>query len=146
MHGAGVVKSATEHRAGTYIYNDKSLIAIGECRVEDCALTVLTQIVSRPTDDRAIIDAGSKGLTSDLIGLEDYGHIIEYPEAKIIELSEEHGHVDFSKCKRKPQIGEKINIIPNHVCPVTNLYDYVTIYKNQTVTEVITVDARGKVT
>lgn len=145
MRGAGAVKSATEHRAGTYIYNDRSLLERGECKVSDCALTVLTQIVSRPTENKGIIDAGSKGLTSDLIGLINYGYVKEYPNAKIIGLSEEHGQIDFSDCDKKPVVGEKINIIPNHVCPVTNLYDQVYIYENDEVIEILSVDARGKV-
>lgn len=144
MRGAHAVKSATEHRPGTYIYNDKSLIARGECGVDDCALTVLTQIVSRPTEDRGIMDAGSKALTSDLLGLDGYGLVREYPDAIITGLSEEHGHIDFSACVTKPQIGEKINIIPNHVCPVVNLYDHVHIYENERVVEILPIDARGK--
>lgn len=144
MRGAHVVKSATEHRLGTYIYNDKSLIARGDCKVTDCALTVLTQIVSRPTADRGIIDAGSKALTSDLFGLENFGLVREYPEAVIHTLSEEHGHIDFSACATKPIIGEKVNIIPNHVCPVVNLYDHVHIYRDAMLIETLDINARGK--
>lgn len=144
MIDAHIVKSATEHRPGTYIYNDKSLIERGQCGADDCALTVLTQIVSRPTEDRGIIDAGSKALTSDLFGLEGFGMVREYPDAVIYALSEEHGHIDFSNCVKKPEIGEKVNIIPNHVCPVVNLYDQVHIYKNGQVTEILPIEARGK--
>lgn len=144
MKNAHIVKSATEHRPGTYIYNDKSLISRGDCKVDDCALTVLAQIVSRPTDDRGIMDAGSKALTSDLFGLDGFGMVKEYPEATIHTLSEEHGHIDFSACQQKPKVGEKINIIPNHVCPVVNLYDQVHIYQNGQVVELLPIKARGK--
>ncbi|MCJ8322813.1 MAG: D-TA family PLP-dependent enzyme [Rhizobiales bacterium] len=145
MRGAKIVTSATEHRPGTYIYNDRSLISKSQCVIADCALTVLAQIVSRPTENRGIIDAGSKSLTSDLLGLENYGLIKQYPQAKIIALSEEHGHIDFSDCETKPSIGEKINIIPNHVCPVTNLYDQVFIYRDQKTIKTLPIKARGMV-
>ena len=122
---AGDVTVATEHRAGTYIYNDRSLVEAGACAVEDCALTVETTVVSRPTDDRAIIDAGSKSLTSDLIGLTGYGLIAVAPGAAITGLSEEHGIVDLSGTDWRPAVGERISVIPNHACPVSNLVDQV---------------------
>src|SRR5690606_23717224 len=87
---------ATEYRAGTYIYNDRSLVARGTAALGQCAMTVLATVVSRPTADRAILDAGSKALTSDLLGLEGYGMILEHPEAVIYQLNEEHGLVDVS--------------------------------------------------
>lgn len=117
--------TATEHRAGTYIYNDRSLIEAGLCEVDDCALTVQATVVSRPTGTRAVIDAGSKSLTSDLIGLTGYGLVREAPDAEITGLSEEHGVLDLSNCDWRPNIGDRISIIPNHVCPVSNLVDEV---------------------
>ena len=92
------VTAATEHRAGTYIYNDRSLVHAGTCEWEDCALDVLTTVVSRPTETRAVLDAGSKALSSDLLGLNGHGHIREYPDAVIASLSEEHAVVDLSAC------------------------------------------------
>jgi len=87
LFDAHLVRSATEHRAGTYVYNDRSMIRAGECRLEDCAMHILATVVSRPTPDRAIIDAGSKALTSDLLGFSDHGLIVEYPQASITGLS-----------------------------------------------------------
>lgn len=68
LFDAHLVPAATEHRAGTYIYNDRSMVRAGHCREEDCAMHILATVVSRPTPDRAVIDAGSKALTSDLLG------------------------------------------------------------------------------
>jgi D-serine deaminase-like pyridoxal phosphate-dependent protein len=136
---------ATEYRVGTYIYNDRSLVEYGLCEFDDCALTVLTTVVSRPTEDRGVIDAGTKTLTSDLLGMEGYGWVKEYPDARIYALSEEHGCIDFSACEQKPEIGEKLNIIPNHVCVVSNMFDSVYLKKDQLVEESIAVAARGKV-
>ena len=137
---------ATEYRAGTYIYNDRSLIAGGSCREDDCALTVLATVVSRPAPERAIIDAGSKALTSDLLGLGGYGHLRGAPEAVVYNLSEEHGFVDVSKMANPPRIGEQVRVVPNHVCPVSNLFDRVVLIDGESVLGSVKVDARGKVT
>lgn len=136
---------ATEYRPGTYIYMDRSQVAAGAARYEDCALTVLATVVSRPTDSRAIIDAGSKTLTSDLLGLEGYGHVLDFPEARIVGLSEEHGTLDVSACPVKPGIGDTIRIVPNHCCPVSNLFDRVTLIRDGEVVETVPVAARGRV-
>ncbi len=137
------VKIATEHRAGTYIYNDRSLVNAGACQLEDCALTVVATVVSRPTADRAIIDAGSKALTSDLIGLEGYGHILKAPAADIFSLSEEHGHIDLTGADWRPEVGEIIEIIPNHACVVSNLVDEVHVVHENNQIELMKVPARG---
>jgi D-serine deaminase-like pyridoxal phosphate-dependent protein len=135
----------TEHRAGMYVYGDRHLMRTGATPLETIAFRVLTTVVSRPTPDRGILDAGSKTLSSDLLGLEGYGFICEYPEADIYTLSEEHAHVDLSACPRKPEIGERVTVIPNHVCPVTNLLDEVVGVRGGRVETVWKVAARGKV-
>jgi D-serine deaminase-like pyridoxal phosphate-dependent protein len=135
----------TEYRVGTYIYNDLMEVACGAARLEDCALTVLTTVVSRPTADRAILDAGSKSLTSDLNGQRGHGRIVEYPEAVIYGLSEEHGHVDLRACTTRPSIGEKVRVIPNHACPVSNLFDRIVTVRGEQVEGSLVVAARGRV-
>jgi D-serine deaminase-like pyridoxal phosphate-dependent protein len=145
MTRAGEVPAATEHRPGTYIYLDRYQVAKGAGGLSDCALTVLATVVSRPTENRAVIDAGSKALTSDTLGLEGFGLVVDYPEAIIRSLSEEHGVIDLSACARKPAIGEQVRIIPNHACVVSNLFDEVTLVSGQKVVETIPVSARGRV-
>lgn len=139
------VTAATEHRPGTYIYMDRFQVSKGVGGFEDCALTVLATVVSRPTEDRAIIDAGSKALTSDTLGMSGFGLIEAYPGAQIVGLSEEHGTIDLTGCLDKPQIGDKIRIIPNHACVVSNLFDRVTLISGDDVVETVTVGARGRV-
>lgn len=136
----------TEHRAGIYVYGDRLTLRSGAVTLETCALKIHTTIVSRPTADRGILDAGSKALSSDLHGLDGYGYICEYPKAKIYALSEEHGHVDFSACARKPEIGERVSIIPNHCCTVTSLFDEVIGARAGQVEETWQVTARSTVT
>lgn len=143
---AHLVKSATEHRAGTYIYNDRQMVKMGHCSEDDCAMHVLATVVSRPTADRAVIDAGSKALTSDLQSFSDFGLVVGYPQARITSLSEEHGVIDLSNCTGpRPQIGEKLFIIPNHTCVVSNLFDTMVFHRDGIVTRVEQVAARGLV-
>jgi D-serine deaminase-like pyridoxal phosphate-dependent protein len=73
---------------------------------------------------QVVIDAGSKTLTSDLCGpapQSGYGYVVEYPQAKITRLSEEHGQVDISACASPPDLGERLTIIPNHICVCVNM-------------------------
>jgi D-serine deaminase-like pyridoxal phosphate-dependent protein len=142
MSEAGV---ATEYRPGTYIYMDRSQVVAGAATFEQCALTVLATVVSRPTDGRAIIDAGTKTLTSDLLGMQGHGYVVDFPDAKIMGLSEEHGTLDVSACATKPRIGDVVRIIPNHCCPVSNLFDTVTLVRGDEVLETVPVAARGRV-
>jgi D-serine deaminase-like pyridoxal phosphate-dependent protein len=135
----------TEYRAGTYIYFDRSLAERGTCTYDDCALNVLATVVSRPTNERALIDAGTKSLTSDLNGLAGYGVVRELGFAPIYAANEEHGFLDISKVNDKPQIGQLVRVVPNHVCPVSNLYDKVVFTRGGKVLGAVPVDARGKV-
>ncbi len=144
MHSAETQGIMTEYRIGTYIYNDRSLVAYGTCTHDDCAGTVVATVVSCPTPTRAIIDAGSKVLTSDLLGLPDHGYVIGYPEVKIVGLSEEHGTLTVDP-SHPLEVGQKIRIIPNHVCVVSNLLDTIYIQTEAGPLEVVKVDARGRV-
>ena len=145
MWSAEGLSAVTEYRAGTYIYMDRSQIAAGAATEADCAMTVLATVVSRPTSARAILDAGSKSLTSDLLGLTGHGMVLGAPEAVVYALSEEHGFLDVSKMAVPPNIGDRVRVIPNHVCPAINLFDQVIIARGPRVLGAARVDARGKV-
>jgi D-serine deaminase-like pyridoxal phosphate-dependent protein len=135
----------TEWRPGTYIYGDRSTAADGSVPLEDCALHVRATVVSRPTADRAIIDAGSKALTSDpAAGAEGHGTLLEYPDARVPKLNEEHGYVDLSACAERPEVGEVVTVLPNHACGATNLYDEVVAHRGGHVVAVWPVAARGR--
>ena len=135
---------ANEYRIGTYIFNDRSLFHRGVCEERDCALTVLATVVSTPTEYRAIVDAGSKVLTSDLFGLTGYGKVINEPHLKICQLTEEHGTIT-SDNPTGLKIGQQLRIIPNHACVVTNMLDSVIFVENETPIKHQKVIARGKV-
>lgn len=133
----------TEHRAGMYIYGDRYTLHSEAMKLADCSFSVVTTVVSRPTSERGILDGGSKTFSSDLLGLEGYGLILEYPDAMLVALSEEHGQVDFSRCQRKPEIGERVTVIPNHCCTVNNLFNQIIGVRNNRVEVVWPVAARG---
>ena len=146
MWSAATLSVFTEYRIGTYIYNDRSLLHTGVTSEKQCAARVHATIVSQPTHERLVIDAGSKVLTSDLMGMfDDYGHIVGHADASIKSLSEEHGVVHVSPdCKLS--VGDVVEIIPNHVCVVSNMFDtaWLLTDNNEFVRQPI--DARGQVT
>ena len=144
MAGAAPLGVFTEYRAGTYIYNDRSLVARGACGWKDCALGVLATIVSLPAPGRAVIDAGSKSLTSDLLGLEGFGHVAGSTDTAIVSLSEEHGVLHHGAADSYV-IGQRILVIPNHVCVVTNLFGEAWLMKGDGEMVRVPVDARGTV-
>ncbi len=144
LYQAGAVKTATEHRPGTYIYSDRMQVSFGHGTLADCALTVRATVVSRPTATRAVLDTGSKALAADTCALPGYGHIVEYPEAVITTLSEEHGAVDLTACATRPAVGDVVSVIPNHACVVSNLFDVVQLVRDGLVVEILPVAARGR--
>ncbi|GHT75958.1 alanine racemase [Spirochaetia bacterium] len=112
----------TEARAGNYIFNDNALLGLGIVPVEDCALRIYAAVVARPDGETAIIDAGSKTLTTDTVGSRPgYGYIVGEPEAVLYKVNEEHGFVQ-KKGGISWEIGQTIGIIPNHACTVPNLF------------------------
>ena len=144
MFCAHEAPTVTEYRAGTYVYYDRSLVEHGTCSWDECALSVLATVVSRPTQNRAIIDAGSKVLTSDTMGLRGYGHVLGRPDISIDQLSEEHGRL-VSKQGIGLQIGDRVRVVPNHACVVSNMLDHVVVVENGIVSGTEPVVARGQV-
>jgi D-serine deaminase-like pyridoxal phosphate-dependent protein len=137
-----------EIRPGNYIFNDAMQVALGVAESEDCALTVLATVISRPASDRAVIDAGSKvfALDKGVHGKEmirGFGVVLR-KEAILERLSEEHG-VMLLAPQVKLDIGDRVRIIPNHSCPVVNLFDRAYGLRGNEVVEEFKIAARGKV-
>jgi len=133
----------TEIRAGTYIFNDWSYLRKGICTLEQCALKVMVTVVSAPSAGRVIIDGGTKTFSSDM-GY-PMGYIIEYPDAQIYQMSEEHGFVDITQCPRSPKIGERLTVIPNHACGTLNMHDVLIGLRGEKVEVQWGIAARGKI-
>ncbi len=143
MWQAHTHSEVTEYRVGTYIYGDRNTISAGVMGLDEVAFHVITTVVSRPTADRGILDGGSKTFSSDTLGLDGHGLILEYPDARFYAMSEEHGKVDFSRCPRKPDIGERVMVVPNHVCVVSNLFNQIVGVRHKQVEVTWPVAARG---
>jgi D-serine deaminase-like pyridoxal phosphate-dependent protein len=145
MHTASV-GGITEMRPGTYVFRDTTGFAYGIYGPERCAARVLATVVSHPAKDRMIVDAGSKTLALDMShGHPGHGYIIGHPESVIERLSEEHGVVAIPPGDPGFAIGERVEIIPNHICPSVNLLDELQIVRAGEIIDTWTVAARGKV-
>ena len=144
------VEGVTEIRPGTYVFYDRMQARLGACSLDDCAAVVVCTVVSRPTGDLAIIDGGSKTFATDVapgadpLNLEGYGHIVGYPDAVLERLTEEHGMLSVDEdCDL--EVGDTLQIIPNHICSTVNLHDQVYLVGEDGAVEETRVAARGKV-
>jgi D-serine deaminase-like pyridoxal phosphate-dependent protein len=143
-----LIPQLTEFRPGTYVYNDMNIVRGGYCQLDDCAARIVCTVVSNAVPDQVVLDAGSKALTSDLCGPapgSGHGYLVEFPRAKITRLTEEHGQVDVSACDTRPQLGQRVTVIPNHICVCVNMQDRVWWREgtDSETLEPLTVDARG---
>jgi D-serine deaminase-like pyridoxal phosphate-dependent protein len=135
----------TECRPGNYVYHDASQVGLGTCTIEDCAMTVLATVVSAPAADRAVLDAGSKTLSSDPLRPKagGYGWILGR-RSRIDRLSEEHGVVRIEPGETL-RVGERVRVLPNHACVVSNLHDVLVGVRGERVEAELAVAARGRV-
>ena len=141
------IAGVTEMRPGTYIFNDRTTAAIGACAIEDCALTVLATVVSTAVPGQAVIDAGAKSLGREpMRGAEGegFGVVLGRDEVLVRAMSEEHGLLDLSKSDWRPRVGERVRVIPNHVCIVVHLFDIVHGLRGESVESSWAVAARGR--
>ncbi|HEX2555993.1 MAG TPA: D-TA family PLP-dependent enzyme [Microvirga sp.] len=145
LRNLGALTGVTEHRAGTYIFNDRMMLACGAATPDDLALHVVATVVSRAGPDRGILDAGSKTLTSDIGNLDGHGLILEHPQARIARFAEEHGFLDLSACNDRPNVGDVVRIVPNHVCVVVNMVDRLIATRGDEIVGEIPVAARGRI-
>lgn len=142
------IPELTEYRAGEYVVGGATHLLEGRHTVEQCAVRAVTTVVSRPDDERACLDAGSKTMSACVLQTDhgpSLGYLVEYPDVRFNGVSEEHGHLDISGCDRKPEIGERVQVLPVHPCPCINEHDQVYAVRDGQVEEVWPVAARGRV-
>lgn len=140
------VPGITEMRPGTYVFNDNSAFRHGRIGPERCAARIVATVVSRPAPDRAVLDAGSKALAMDgSPSHPGHGYLVDHPQATIARISEEHGVVLLPPDEPGFAVGDRHEIIPNHVCPTINLTDELLIVRAGRVIDRWLVTARGKV-
>ena len=142
-------KGFTEYRPGNYVYFDRTQVALGAATMEDCALTVLATVVSKPAPDRVIFDSGSKTLTNDgargFTPAPGYGVVVGHDNLLIERLSEEHATVKVLNGSTTLEPGDRVRIIPNHSCVVSNLVDQAWLVDGDAV-EALPIAARGRIT
>ena len=144
------VPGITEMRPGTYVFHDNNAFRHGRIGPDRCAARVVSTVVSRPSGQpqshRAVIDAGSNALAFDPSSSHPgHGYIVGHPGATIARLSEEHGVVTLSPDELGFDVGDQVEIIPNHICPAVNLTDELVIVQDGHVVDHWPVAARGKV-
>lgn len=141
------VPGITEIRPGTYVFNDLNCITAGVATEDTCAVTILVTVVSIPANNRAIIDGGSKTFSSDMLAHQEetgFGYVIGHSDITVDHMTEEHGVLKLSNAPEKLSIGERLEILPNHICPVTNLADKFYGVRHGLLEREIPILARGK--
>jgi len=142
------VKGMNELRPGTYIFNDRNSVTSGGCGIEDCAAFVLATVVSTARPGQVIIDGGSKTFSSDrLSGAGDeagFGYVVEDPRATFVKMNEEHGFIDLRACEARFRLGDRMRVIPNHICTAVNLHELIYGVRGDDVEQVWRVKGRGK--
>ena len=149
MRMTHLTPSVNELRAGTYVFLDRTEVGFdGPLTLDDCALRVHASVVSTAVTGKAVIDAGSKMLSDALYGGpggDGRGAVIDHPDVTIPMTNEEHGICDVSRSTAAWHVGDRVEIVPNHVCTCVNLQDVVCAARAGVVEHVWTVEARGKV-
>ncbi len=141
------VAGLTEIRPGTYIFNDKNTVLSGACTYEDCAAMIHVTVVSTARPGQIIVDGGSKTFSSDRLGAAGeatFGYFVDAPEAVFHKMNEEHGYVDIRRCRREFSVGDRLRVIPNHICTAMNLHEQVYGVRAGRVEQVWKVEGRGK--
>jgi D-serine deaminase-like pyridoxal phosphate-dependent protein len=141
------LRGLTEIRPGTYVFNDLNTVRSGGCRLEECAARILATVVSTARPGQMIIDGGSKTFSSDRpVNAPDvtFGRLMEAPGARFHKMNEEHGFIDITRAECEFSAGDRVSVIPNHVCVAMNLHEQVYGLRGDRVEEVWTVDGRGK--
>jgi D-serine deaminase-like pyridoxal phosphate-dependent protein len=141
------VRGLNEIRPGTYVYNDINTVRSAGCALSDCAASLLTTVVSTAVPGQMIVDGGSKTFSSDRLANSNeltFGHVMEAPGARFHKMNEEHGYIDITRAERRFDIGDRVRIIPNHICVAVNLHEQMYGIRGDQVEEVWKVEGRGK--
>lgn len=140
------IPGITEVRAGTTVYGDRTTASIGVCAWEDIAYSVLATVVSVSVAGQAVIDAGSKALTREELRAMGggYGALLDRPEVVLSSLSEEHGLLDLRNTDWRPQVGDRVRVVPNHVCVSVHLHERIFGVEDGAIVQQWPVAARGR--
>ncbi len=135
----------TEVRPGTYLIGDRQQVALGASPADGVAIAIAATVVSDAVAGQIVINAGAKSLTKDAPAyLPGHGFLPAYPQGILERVSDYHGQVVFPDGAPRPSVGEVVAVIPNHACPVIDLYDTFVATRSGSAIGVWTVDARGR--
>ncbi len=149
----------TEFRPGNYVYFDRTMMGLGAATLDDCALSVLATVVSAPAPDRIVLDCGSKTLAADgargFAGVTGHGAVLREltaaagqvadPHLRVERLSEEHATVHVTPGARPLRPGDRVRVVPNHACVVSNLVDSAWLVDGPEIVGALPIDARGRI-
>lgn len=141
------VAGLNEIRPGTYVYNDLNTVRSGACGFEDCAASILVTVVSTARPGQLIVDGGSKTFSSDTSADPSdpaFGRVMEAPDCAFHKMNEEHGFIDIRRAERGFGVGDRVRIIPNHVCVAVNLHERVYGIREDRVEQIWKVEGRGR--
>jgi len=135
----GTCAPMTEIQAGSYVLMDTTYLKI---RPEfEPALTVLSTVVSRPTGSRIVTDSGLKTVSKEF----GWPQVIGHPGVAVQSLSEEHGKLSVMSPESVTlEPGNKIQLIPSHVCTTINLHDNLYITQGGQLVDIWPIAARGR--
>ncbi len=142
-----LIPGLDEMRPGTYIFNDRNTLEWKTCTEEQCAASLLVTVISNAVSGRVIVDGGSKTFSNDPLGpgtQKGHGLVRGYPEMILFFMNEEHGFLELPPGVHL-KVGQRLRIIPNHICGAVNLHDVVFPYRGQEVVGEWTVEARGRI-
>jgi D-serine deaminase-like pyridoxal phosphate-dependent protein len=141
-----LIPATTEIRPGTYVFNDASCVANKLAPIEDCALRVLVTVVSTAVAGQCVVDGGTKTFSSDAtVGVGTFGLFPDKPAWTMQKMNEEHGYVKLAEGGAAPRIGEKVWVVPSHVCATVNMHDEIAYGRGGRVEGAFRVAARGRV-
>lgn len=145
-----IIPGITEIRPGTYIFRD-----VGQAGATGtfsrCAATVLATVISKPTEERVVVDAGAKALTMQrriggICHTEGFGTLKGDDSVRLVRVFDEHGILNDARVRSSLCIGDKVEVIPNHICPTVNLYDNAVFVSRGEILGCEEISCRGKIT
>jgi D-serine deaminase-like pyridoxal phosphate-dependent protein len=143
-----LMRGLTEMRPGTYVFNDMNTVYQDCATVADSAARVVVTVVSVSVDDQAIVDGGSKTFSSDGLLSGDgrgYGLVAEAPDLRVDDMNEEHGFIRLDNTGHRFKVGDRLTIIPNHICTTVNMHEHIYAVAGEDVVECWPVEGRGKI-
>jgi D-serine deaminase-like pyridoxal phosphate-dependent protein len=147
LYLAHLLTRVNENRCGTYVFNDRNTVSTGAVNWDDCAVRVAVTVVSAAVPGQIIVDGGAKTFSTDRLapnGGPGFGHVVEDPSMTLVKLSEEHGNLQLGN-GRSYRIGDRLHVVPNHVCMTINMHDELFVHRDGEVVGSWRVAARGRV-